>query len=153
MRRFLARSSTAGKLTLVSASKGIELEGHARMSEVLRAEAARVERDVAVAALSGPTFAGELARGVASAAVVAAESKQVASDLCAQLVGGLGFVEAMARDVAGDRIGSQFRLSPYLGLGLTLRRRIAGPIAVGLGFNCSWVPDPTRYVVSGSPAS
>lgn len=70
--------------TLVSASKGIETEGYARMSEVLRAEAEAAGRDIDVACFSGPTFAGELARGVPSAAVVAAERGEVASRLCEQ---------------------------------------------------------------------
>lgn len=117
VRRFLARSSTEGKLTLVSASKGIELEGHARMSEVLREEAERVERDVAVAALSGPTFAGELARGVASAAVVAAESEQVAGDLCAQLASST-FRLYSSTDLVGVELGGATKNVIAIGAGI-----------------------------------
>lgn len=85
VRRFLARVPAEHRLTLLSASKGVELDGHARMSEVLDSEADRAGREVAVAALSGPTFAGELARGVASAAVIASEDERTAASLCALL--------------------------------------------------------------------
>ena len=83
-RALLPLCPSSARRTLVSASKGIETKGHARMSEVLRAEAEAAGRDIDVACFSGPTFAGELARGVPSAAVVAADRKEVASRLCEQ---------------------------------------------------------------------
>jgi len=81
-RRFLEGIPAGETRTLVSASKGVELEGHARMTEVFSQEAEAAGCKVEVAALSGPTFAGELARGVASAAVVAAADSAVAGRLC-----------------------------------------------------------------------
>jgi glycerol-3-phosphate dehydrogenase (NAD(P)+) len=87
VRRFLAQAPSEVGRTLVSASKGIELEGHARMSEVLGQEAERAAVSVAVACLSGPTFAGELAKGVPSAAVVAAADGGVAGALCEWFAG------------------------------------------------------------------
>jgi glycerol-3-phosphate dehydrogenase (NAD(P)+) len=80
--RFLGLTAANRRLTLVSATKGIEIEGHARMSEVFTQEAGLAGREVDVASLSGPTFAGELAAGVPSAAVIAAHSAAVAGDLC-----------------------------------------------------------------------
>jgi glycerol-3-phosphate dehydrogenase (NAD(P)+) len=82
VRRFLELAPTHRRLTLVSTAKGIEIVGHARMSQVLEQEAAAAGREVDVAALSGPTFAGELAAGVPSAAVIAAKSGDVAGTLC-----------------------------------------------------------------------
>ena len=65
---------TSGELvTLVSATKGIETESLARMSQVSAEEAAATGREVQFALLSGPTFAAELARDVPSAAVVASD--------------------------------------------------------------------------------
>jgi glycerol-3-phosphate dehydrogenase (NAD(P)+) len=71
--------------TLVSATKGIELETLARMSEVTAEECARAGAGLDFAVLSGPTFAAELARGVPSAAVVACERAEVAAALQAAL--------------------------------------------------------------------
>ena len=56
---------------VVSATKGLEAESLARMSEVIVAEAPRVG---ALAVLSGPSFATELARGLPTAVVVASSS-------------------------------------------------------------------------------
>ncbi len=71
--------------TLISASKGVEVETLRRMSEVLADEARRAGRESRVATLSGPTFADELARGVPSAAVIAAEEASLAEELCERL--------------------------------------------------------------------
>lgn len=84
LRQFLElRGDAPG--TLVSATKGIELETLARMSEVTAEECARAGRPLDFAVLSGPTFAAELARGVPSAAVVACERPEVAAALQASL--------------------------------------------------------------------
>jgi glycerol-3-phosphate dehydrogenase (NAD(P)+) len=82
VRGFFESTAADVRPVMVSASKGVELDGHARMSEVLTQEASRAGRSVPVAALSGPTFAGELARGVPSAAVIASDSEEVAGALC-----------------------------------------------------------------------
>jgi glycerol-3-phosphate dehydrogenase (NAD(P)+) len=79
VRGFFESTPAHVRPVMVSASKGVEVEGHARMSEVLSQEASRVGRSVPVAAFSGPTFAGELARGVPSAAVIASDSELLAS--------------------------------------------------------------------------
>ena len=68
-----------GSLTVVSATKGIEAESLARMSQVSLAECAAAGIDGRFAAFSGPTFAAELARGAPSAAVVACADEQVAA--------------------------------------------------------------------------
>lgn len=70
-----------GAVDLVSATKGIETETGARMSQVTFEEGMAADREVRFAVLSGPTFAAELARGMPSAAVVASEESELAADL------------------------------------------------------------------------
>ena len=63
--------------TLVSATKGIELDSLSRMTEVAAAEVPGHR----VAVLSGPSFAAEVARGQPTAVVVAADEIMVAESL------------------------------------------------------------------------
>jgi glycerol-3-phosphate dehydrogenase (NAD(P)+) len=70
-----------GALRLVSATKGIETETLARMSQVAFEEGMAADREIGFAALSGPTFAAELARNVPSAAVIASEDAQLATEV------------------------------------------------------------------------
>jgi len=67
--------------TIVSASKGLEPHTHQRMSEVLGAVLPRHS----VAALSGPSFAAEVAQGQPTALVLASVNLSLASDLQQQL--------------------------------------------------------------------
>jgi glycerol-3-phosphate dehydrogenase (NAD(P)+) len=71
--------------TIISATKGIETESLARMSQVTQEEAAAANRSVRFAVLSGPTFAAELAAGCPSAAVLASSHEELASRLVEQL--------------------------------------------------------------------
>ncbi len=73
----------AGRRTVVSATKGIETDTLARMSEVTSQVASTTGDSVRFAVLSGPTFAAELAAGAPSAAVVASEDEQTARRLSA----------------------------------------------------------------------
>jgi glycerol-3-phosphate dehydrogenase (NAD(P)+) len=84
LRQFLATLATAGgerPLVLVSATKGIESDTLARMSQVAAEEAARVGRALRFAALAGPSFAPELARNVPSAVVIASEDAALATEI------------------------------------------------------------------------
>ncbi len=81
LREVLRRLDPARPHALVSATKGIELETHCRMSEVTAEEAARAGVAVGFAVLSGPNFAAELAVGMPSAAVVASPDEALATDL------------------------------------------------------------------------
>lgn len=67
--------------TLVSGTKGIELETLSRMSEVTQAEAASARVPLRFAVLSGPNFAAELAVDMPSAAVVASADLALAQEL------------------------------------------------------------------------
>jgi len=77
VRRLLAVRSKR-PLTLVSCTKGFEPETRQRMSEVALEEAQAASVEVAPAVLSGPSFAVEIARGVPTAAVIAASDRNVA---------------------------------------------------------------------------
>jgi glycerol-3-phosphate dehydrogenase (NAD(P)+) len=93
LRQFLATPAAAGgggggvagpgggPLVLVSATKGIEAEGLARMSQVAAEETARAGRELRFAVLAGPSFAPELARGVPSAVVIASEDAGLATEI------------------------------------------------------------------------
>jgi glycerol-3-phosphate dehydrogenase (NAD(P)+) len=71
LRSLLAHRDRGRELCLVSATKGIENEALARMSEVSAEEADRAGQPLRFAVLSGPSFAAELALGVPTAAVIA----------------------------------------------------------------------------------
>jgi glycerol-3-phosphate dehydrogenase (NAD(P)+) len=70
---------------VISATKGIETESLARMSQVTSEEAAAANVSVRFAVLSGPTFAAELAAGCPSAAVLASSHEEEAARLVEQL--------------------------------------------------------------------
>jgi glycerol-3-phosphate dehydrogenase (NAD(P)+) len=86
LRQFLRVADGAGDgngapLQLISATKGIEPETLARMSQVAAEEGRAAGRAIRYAVLSGPTFAAELARNVPSAAVIASEEDAFATDV------------------------------------------------------------------------
>ncbi len=63
----------AGKCIYLSVTKGIEIGTLKRMSEVIKEELGAVK----IAVLSGPTIAGEVARGIPTTAVVASRNKKI----------------------------------------------------------------------------
>ena len=81
LRQFLALHPGGTPLPLVSATKGIETETLARMSEVAFQEGKAAGREIRFAVLSGPTFAAELARNAPTAAVIASEDADFATDV------------------------------------------------------------------------
>jgi glycerol-3-phosphate dehydrogenase (NAD(P)+) len=109
---------------IVSATKGFEPVRHARMSELVRERfpAARV------AALSGPTFAREVAQGRPTAAVIAAPDDELTAMLQARL-GARAFRLYANRDIVGVEAGGALKnvialatgLSDGLGLGENAR--------------------------------
>jgi glycerol-3-phosphate dehydrogenase (NAD(P)+) len=109
---------------IVSATKGFEPVRHARMSELVRERfpAARV------AALSGPTFAREVAQGRPAAAVIAAPDDELTAMLQARL-GARAFRLYANRDIVGVEAGGALKnvialatgLSDGLGLGENAR--------------------------------
>ena len=73
LREVLSHWPRERELLLVSATKGIETETLARMSQVSAEEADRVGQQLRFGALSGPSFAAELAAGMPTAAVIASD--------------------------------------------------------------------------------
>jgi glycerol-3-phosphate dehydrogenase (NAD(P)+) len=109
---------------IVSATKGFDPVRHVRMTELVR------ERlpDARVAALSGPTFAREVALGTPTAAVIAAADDELAMMLQDRL-GARAFRLYANRDVIGVEAGGALKnvmalatgLSDGLGLGENAR--------------------------------
>jgi glycerol-3-phosphate dehydrogenase (NAD(P)+) len=85
LRQLLSRWPQGRPLGVVSATKGIENEALARMSEVSAEEAERAGLPLRFAVLSGPSFAAELALGVPTAAVIASADEALARELQATL--------------------------------------------------------------------
>lgn len=100
VRSCLEAAPAGRRLGLVSAAKGIEEGSLARMSEVAAAEAARAGREIDFAVLSGPSFAVEMAQGMATAAVVASADDAFATEIQRRLASAT-FRLYSSRDVAG----------------------------------------------------
>lgn len=104
LQQYLHALPAGSRRTLVSATKGIEMDSLARMSQVTFEEALATDMDIDYAVLSGPTFADELASGVPTAAVVASEEEAVATRLRTQLASP-GFRLYSSSDVPGVELG------------------------------------------------
>ncbi|MBI4268779.1 MAG: NAD(P)-dependent glycerol-3-phosphate dehydrogenase [Candidatus Rokubacteria bacterium] len=89
---------------ILSATKGFDPERHLRMSEVIAARFPRAR----VAALSGPTFAREVALGLPTAAVIAARDDTLAAGLQRRL-GTRQFRLYTSRDVIGVESGGALK--------------------------------------------
>lgn len=104
IRGLLAAADDGGPITLVSATKGVEVDSQARMSEVCFEEGVAADREVHFAVLSGPTFAAELARGMATVAVIASSEPGLATDL-QEALASPSFRLYSSGDVAGVELG------------------------------------------------
>ncbi len=107
LRQFLRLHSDGpggSPLPLVSATKGIETETLARMSQVASEEGKAAGREIRFSVLSGPTFAAELARNAPSAAVIASEDAAFATDVRECLATPLMRLYSSA-DVVGVELG------------------------------------------------
>lgn len=123
MRELLRRMPFSAAPTLVSCTKGIEVDTTARMSQVTFEEALAADREGHFAVLSGPTFADELAAGMPSAAVVACEDEDRAAALRHRLSSPV-FRLYSSSDVTGVELG---------GAGKNVVAIAAG-VVTGLGF-------------------
>lgn len=127
VRQLLPRLPASGEPpVLISATKGIETESLARMSEVTAEEAVAAGREVRFAVLTGPTFAVELVEGTPTAAVVASKEKELAETLQRQL-SSRTFRLYSATDVVGVEIGGTTKNVIAIAAGV-----VAG---LGLGHN------------------
>ncbi len=89
---------------LVSCSKGYERGSLAPMSVVMRDMVPQARRAV----LSGPSFAGEVARGLPAAVTLAAEDLALAEKL-ALSIGWTGFRPYLSTDIAGAELGGAMK--------------------------------------------
>jgi len=114
---------------VVSASKGIENETFLRMSEILKETLSVSKRSIA--ALSGPTFAKEVAAKVPSVITVAAKSHEIASFI-QNVLATPYFRVYTSNDIVGVELGGAVKnviaiatgISDGLGLGLNTRAAI-----------------------------
>jgi glycerol-3-phosphate dehydrogenase (NAD(P)+) len=128
LREFLQKSGRDGGdgRVVVSATKGIEPETLTRMSQVTFEEGMAADRDLPFAVLSGPSFAVELARGSATAAVLASEEQELAETLQADLSSNVLRLYSSA-DVVGVELGGTAKNIIAIAAGV-----VAG---LGLGHN------------------
>ncbi len=103
------------KTLFVSGSKGIEISSLKRMTEVVKEELPAMGRRVV--ALSGPTIAREVAEGNPTAAVVAAEDREVAVQARILLTTSQ-FRVYTADDVVGVELGGAFKNIIAIGAGI-----------------------------------
>lgn len=126
LRQLLLRWPAARPLVLVSGTKGIETETLARMSQVAFEEGIAADRDVRFAVLSGPTFAAELARGVPTAAVIAADDGELARAV-RDVLASATFRLYSSSDVAGVELGGAAKNVVAIAAGVVT--------GIGLGHN------------------
>ncbi|HEX6203095.1 MAG TPA: NAD(P)H-dependent glycerol-3-phosphate dehydrogenase [Thermoanaerobaculia bacterium] len=126
VRAFLAVHAGTAPVRLISAAKGIEVETQARMSQVAFEEGIAADRDVRFAVLSGPSFAVELAKGMATAVVIAAEEPELATLIQGELSGPVLRLYSSS-DVVGVELGGAVKNVIAIAAGV-----VAG---LGLGHN------------------
>jgi len=114
---FAATLKSVGPLSdavpIVTATKGFDPERHLRMSEVVGEQFPRAR----VAALSGPTFAREVALGRPTAAVIASRDDALAGELQKRL-GAREFRLYANRDVVGVETGGALKNVMAIATGL-----------------------------------
>jgi glycerol-3-phosphate dehydrogenase (NAD(P)+) len=101
--------------TVVSATKGIDVETGARVSETIASMGIDASR---LAALSGPNFAGEIASGLPAATVVAGpDSKRV--EACQALLNSAAFRVYTSSDIVGVELGGALKNVVAIASGLS----------------------------------
>ncbi|WP_439532659.1 NAD(P)H-dependent glycerol-3-phosphate dehydrogenase [Polymorphobacter sp.] len=112
LRAVLAAAPDPAGRTLVLCAKGIEAGSHKLMADV--AAEAGAER---IAVLSGPTFAGEVARGLPTAVTLACRDSAAGAALVQRLVRP-GFRLYLSDDVTGAEIGGAVKNVLAIGCGV-----------------------------------
>ena len=106
-----------GALPAVICAKGIERESGALMSEAVR----RVAPDLALAALSGPTFAREVARGLPAAVSLACADPHLGAAI-ADSLGSAAFRPYLTDDLIGVQIGGAVKNVIAIAAGIAVGR-------------------------------
>jgi glycerol-3-phosphate dehydrogenase (NAD(P)+) len=109
-------ASSRARPALVSASKGLEAGTRLRMSQVIASELPAPLRP-RVLALSGPSIAAELSRGIPTAVVLAARDQRLARRVRRVLQTPVLRLE-LSRDVTGVELGGVLKNAYALALGL-----------------------------------
>lgn len=104
------------RMRLVTATKGLEHDTLLRMSEVLR-EVAAPKFEPRIAALSGPTFARDVARGEPAAVVIASEDRELATAIQREFSGPT-FRLYTNQDPVGVEIGAALKNVIAIGAGI-----------------------------------
>ncbi|HEX9037333.1 MAG TPA: NAD(P)H-dependent glycerol-3-phosphate dehydrogenase [Ktedonobacterales bacterium] len=99
---------------VVSASKGLEVGSHLRMTQTLAEE---LPAGVILAALSGPNLAGEVARGLPTGSVVACADREAAVRARA-ILSAPTFRVYSSDDLVGVELGGAFKNVIALGVGV-----------------------------------
>ena len=97
-------SHLRGEVLIVSATKGLEERSLLRMSEVIR----EISTKCRIGALSGPTFAAEVARGDPTAITIASESGELAATVQREF-SDPAFRVYTSDDVAGVELGGSLK--------------------------------------------
>jgi glycerol-3-phosphate dehydrogenase (NAD(P)+) len=108
-----AAAALSPAAAMISATKGLDPERHLRMTELLR----EIHPTAPVAALSGPTFAREVAQGCPTAAVIACADDGIAQRLQRRL-GSREFRLYANRDVVGVEIAGALKNVMAIATGL-----------------------------------
>jgi glycerol-3-phosphate dehydrogenase (NAD(P)+) len=112
---------------VIACAKGIERGSHQFMTEVI-AEAAP---DAQPAILSGPSFAGDVARGLPTAVTLAAKDEQLASALV-QALGSSTFRPYHTTDVRGVEIGGAAKNVLAIAAGIVIGRKLGASAQAAL---------------------
>lgn len=112
----LFKDSLDSSMLLVTAAKGIELDSGKRMSQVIAEEISSDLRH-AVCALSGPNLAGEIARELPAASVVASRDISVARR-AQEIIIAPGFQVFASDDIVGVELGGALKNVIALGAGV-----------------------------------
>lgn len=108
-----------GRAAIVIASKGIEISTGSLPSDVVH----EVLPDRAIAILTGPTFAIEMARGLPTAATLACADDKLGADLV-QRLGRPTFRPYLSDDVLGAQIGGAVKNVLAIACGIVIGRQL-----------------------------
>jgi glycerol-3-phosphate dehydrogenase (NAD(P)+) len=108
-----------GKAAIVIASKGIEISTGLLPSDVVH----EILPDRAIAILTGPTFAIEMARGLPTAATLACADEKLGADLV-QRLGRPTFRPYLSDDVIGAQIGGAVKNVLAIACGIVIGRQL-----------------------------
>lgn len=111
-----AKNYLTNSMLLMSAAKGLEVNGGKRMSQVLAEEITPSLRGQ-ICVLSGPNLAGEIAQGLPAASVIAAQDIALA-ERARELMESPKFFLSTSDDVIGVELGGALKNIIALGAGM-----------------------------------